>query len=99
MEIFYAAGRFKKEKISLLEKAMVPFLAEVSKEEGVLDFKILKHTDDPTWFLFYEVYQDKEAFEKHRKSPHVDSFVEVLLESSAGEGVRGFWEEVGSIQR
>ncbi len=99
MLIFYGVGRAKKEKISLLEKEMVPFLEEVAKEDGVLEFKFFKHKDDPTWFLAYEVYRDEEAFEKHRKSQHVDKFVEVMMESFAEEGIRGFWEEIASIQR
>ena len=99
MEIFYAFGRARKDKTSLLEEGMVPFLDEVSKEDGVLEFKIFRHKEDPTWFLFYEAYQDQEAFEKHRKTKHVDRFVEVMMESSAGEGIRGFWEEIASIPR
>jgi quinol monooxygenase YgiN len=99
MLIFYGVLRAKKEKISLLEKGMIPFLEEVAKEEGVLEFKFLRHKDDPTWFLAYEVYQDQEAFERHRKSQHVDKFVEDLMESVAEEGIRGFWEEIASIQR
>lgn len=78
---------------------IVPFLEDVEKEDGVLEFKLFRQKDDPTWILAYEEYRDEEAFEKHRNSQHVDNFVEVLIESVAKDVFRGFWEEIAAIKR
>jgi len=99
MLTFYGIGKVKKDKISLVEKASDLFMKEVAKEEGVLDFKFYWHKEEPTWFLAHEVYKDEEAFEKHRKTQHVDDFIEVLMASADEDVIRGFWEEFASINR
>ncbi|MBU3113839.1 putative quinol monooxygenase [Clostridium lacusfryxellense] len=40
------------------------------KEAGVIRFDVLQGKDEPTSFMFYEVYKDEEAVEKHMKTKH-----------------------------
>ncbi|MBW8887519.1 MAG: antibiotic biosynthesis monooxygenase [Fibrobacteres bacterium] len=39
-------------------------------EPGNLRFDILRAADDPSRFLFYEVFVSQEALEDHRRTPH-----------------------------
>jgi len=40
------------------------------KEPGNVRFDILRAEDDPNRFMLYEVYQAKDAFEKHQQTEH-----------------------------
>jgi (4S)-4-hydroxy-5-phosphonooxypentane-2,3-dione isomerase len=42
----------------------------VADEPGCVRFDVSQREDDPTAWLFYEVYTDGAAFEAHRASPH-----------------------------
>ena len=44
--------------------------ASVAHDPGCLRFEVLQQTDDPTRWVFYEVYTSQEAWEAHRTSPH-----------------------------
>ena len=69
----------------------------MAKEDGIGDFKVFRHSDEPLWYLFYETYRDQEALDAHYKTSHLDAFAEVLEESIADGVIKGFWEEVASI--
>lgn len=40
-------------------------------ERGNLRFDVLQSEDDPTRWMLYEVYRDKEAVTAHRQTPHL----------------------------
>jgi quinol monooxygenase YgiN len=42
----------------------------VADEPGCVRFDVNQREDDPTAWLFYEVYKDAAAFDLHRASPH-----------------------------
>jgi autoinducer 2-degrading protein len=44
--------------------------ASVEHEAGCLRFEVGQHEDDPTAWMFYEVYADSTAFAAHRQQPH-----------------------------
>ena len=48
-----------------------------SREPGCVRFDVSQKEDDPTAWLFYEVYKDAAAFESHRASPHFAAYQEV----------------------
>jgi quinol monooxygenase YgiN len=48
-----------------------------TKEQGCLRFDVSQKEDEPTAWLFYEVYKDSVAFEAHRASPHFAAYQEV----------------------
>lgn len=39
-------------------------------EPGNLRFDVLAAEDDPTRFMLYEVYREREDFAKHQQTPH-----------------------------
>jgi autoinducer 2-degrading protein len=48
-----------------------------SREPGCVRFDVSQKEDDPTAWLFYEVYKDAAAFESHRASPHFAAYQQV----------------------
>ncbi len=46
----------------------------VKREEGCHRFDIFQERSDPTLFLLFEVYDDDDALELHRNSPHYLAF-------------------------
>lgn len=61
-------------------KAFLPHIlqnAEASRrdEPDCLQFQVLKSEDRPDSFVFYEVYTDEAALERHRQSPHFTAYI------------------------
>ena len=51
--------------------------AEASRAEpGCLEFSVYREIDDPRAFLLYERYTDEEAFQAHRRTPHLEGIIE-----------------------
>jgi quinol monooxygenase YgiN len=42
-----------------------------ANEPGTMAYVLHKGTQDPTTFVFYEVYQDQAALDAHGKTPHM----------------------------
>jgi (4S)-4-hydroxy-5-phosphonooxypentane-2,3-dione isomerase len=50
---------------------------ESVKEPGVRQFDVLQEVDAPEHFVLYEVYQNSEALEAHRRTDHFKQWQEV----------------------
>ncbi|MGH8310201.1 MAG: putative quinol monooxygenase [Steroidobacteraceae bacterium] len=48
-----------------------------TKEPGCLRFDVSQSQEDPSHWLFYEVYKDSAAFDAHRASAHFAAYQEV----------------------
>jgi len=49
----------------------------VERDPGCYRFDVLQREDDPTRWVFYEVYEHEQAWVQHRASPHFLAFKEV----------------------
>jgi quinol monooxygenase YgiN len=59
------------EALGEFERAILDNAARsVEREAGCLRFEVSQREDDPTAWIFYEVYRDAAAFEEHRRQPH-----------------------------
>jgi quinol monooxygenase YgiN len=61
-----------------LKKATIALAAETRKETGCELFLIHTRNDTPQTIFFYEIYQDKEAFEQHKVFAYAKRFFEFL---------------------
>jgi quinol monooxygenase YgiN len=71
--------------------ALAALLAEqaaaVRREEpGCLVYRVHRSTKDPELFLFYETYEDDDAFDLHRKAPHLAAYRERREKEALTEG-------------
>ena len=70
--------KVKEETLDEFERAIVRN-AEAARttEPGCVRFDVSQREDDPTQWLFYEVYKDGAAFDAHRGSPHFAAYQQV----------------------
>jgi quinol monooxygenase YgiN len=65
------------------EKAVVEIFRKLQtasrKEPGCLMYIVHQHRSDPRRFFVYEQYQDDEALNQHRQSPHFQEYAASLL--------------------
>jgi quinol monooxygenase YgiN len=55
-----------------LEAAFRDMIKKVrAAEPGCQAYVLHKSNDDPTQFVWYEIYQDQAAFDNHRKTDHM----------------------------
>jgi quinol monooxygenase YgiN len=54
-----------------LEEAFRSMIGKVREEPGCEQYILHRQIKDPTVFLFYEIYKDKEALDFHGKTPHM----------------------------
>ena len=54
-----------------MEEAFHTMISKVKEEPGCLKYILHRSNQDPTVFVFYEVYQDQAALDFHGKTPHM----------------------------
>jgi (4S)-4-hydroxy-5-phosphonooxypentane-2,3-dione isomerase len=68
----------KSEMLAEFERAiLINAESARTREPGCVRFDVSQREDDPTQWLFYEVYKDGAAFEAHRASPHFAAYQQV----------------------
>ncbi|MBV8456806.1 MAG: antibiotic biosynthesis monooxygenase [Acetobacteraceae bacterium] len=55
------------------------FVPEARKESGLELLMVSRNADDPSRFLFYEVFSDEASFAAHQETPH---FRKLILEQA-----------------
>ena len=68
--IITARLKAKAGKEHKMEQLLTDMVKKVATEPGALAYTIHRSAVDPTVFMIYEKYTDKEAFAFHAKSPH-----------------------------
>ena len=66
------------------------FAPEARKEPGLELLMVHRQADNPSHFLFYEVFKDAAAFEAHQETPHFRTMImeEALPKLARRERVR-----------
>jgi quinol monooxygenase YgiN len=54
-----------------MEDALSSMVAKTREEKGCQQYILHRSNQDPTVFVFYEVYQDQPALDAHGKTPHM----------------------------
>jgi autoinducer 2-degrading protein len=76
----------KREMLAEFERAILANADGArTKEPGCVRFDVNQKEDDPTAWLFYEVYRDSAAFETHRASPHFAAYQAVADKALASK--------------
>ncbi len=97
MIILIATLKAAEGKENELEKALLYMVTETAKEEGVLEYRFHKSTNDSGSFLFYEKYSDQETFDSHVHSPHFKSTVEKISDMLAAEPIMTTYDFIAGI--
>lgn len=62
--------------------------ASVRDEADCHQFQVMSSLDEPDEFVFYEVYSDEAALERHRQQPHFQAYLKQTSEMIAERTVK-----------
>jgi len=62
--------------------------ASVREEADCHQFQVMSTLDDPETFVFYEVYTDEAALERHRLEPHFQAYVQATADMIQDRSVK-----------
>ena len=96
--VVIAKIKAKSGKEAELERGFKEFLTKIESEEGCLVYEVHRDHKDPSIFITYEKYRDKEALNDHASTPHVLEFLPILLTLIEGEPVLEVYDEVARIR-
>ncbi len=65
-------------KIEEVKKELMHLVVETHKEPGCINYDCHVKEDDPTTFLFYENWKNKEVWEKHMEMPYLKRWINEL---------------------
>ena len=64
----------------------------VAEEEACLSIDLHQDMSDPSRFLLYEIWTDRESYlGDHMQTPHIQSFIQRAGEFIAGPPEKSFW--------
>jgi quinol monooxygenase YgiN len=78
-----------------LRAALISLLAPTREEPGCVSYDVHQSADDPAKFLFYEIWQSKEALDAHLRSPHLQKLVPRVDELCMAFPQITQWEKIG----
>lgn len=82
-----------------VENALLAMIPDVQYEENTLAYRLHRCSDDPSVFLYYEQYADKNALQFHGGTLYFQKLVSALDGKLAGPTEETFYEIIGSIER
>ena len=82
-----------------MEKALVGIIPKVEKEDGTLVYTLHKAQKDPSVFLFYEKYKDKDALKHHSSTPYFKELFGILSPLLDGAPEIEMYDEVAKINK
>jgi quinol monooxygenase YgiN len=97
--IVIAKLQAKSGKAEELEKAFKDFIPKVQSEAGCLIYELHRDHKDPSIFITYEKYMDKDALNNHAATPHVQEFLPILLPLVEGQPSLEVYDEVAGIAK
>jgi autoinducer 2-degrading protein len=88
----YRVSPGKGDEVEAALKRMAPLVAE--KEPGCRLYHASRSVEDPDLFLLYEQYEDAEALEAHRETPHFEEIIEGKIVPLLENRERELYEQV-----
>lgn len=99
MSVIVATFKAKMGSEAELENALKALITYVQKEEGTRVYTLHQNEADKSKFLFYEVYQDKEALEYHRSQSYIKLVLNSISDLVEEKPTIDLYEEIASINR
>ncbi|MFH1241816.1 MAG: putative quinol monooxygenase [Pseudomonadota bacterium] len=96
--IVVASLKAKSGKEGEMEKALREMVSKVEKEEGTLAYTLHRSQKDPSLFLLYEKYKDKDALSHHSSTPYFKEFFNLLGPMLDGKPKIDMYDEIARIK-
>ena len=71
---FILYAHTKPEKADAFEALFRSYVAPSRLEPGCIEYHMLRDQQDPTLFIFYEIWQSREHLAVHENLPHMKQF-------------------------
>ena len=70
----------KKDRIDLVKSELLKLIEPTLKETGCIQYELHQDNKNPTVFMFYENWKNRELWQEHMNNPHLAGF----LKATAG---------------
>ena len=80
MHGFILHAHTRPEKADAFERLFRGYIAPSRAEPGCVEYHMLRDTQAPTLFIFYEVWQSREHLAIHSALPHMRAFHEARMD-------------------
>ena len=90
--ILTAMVKAKPDQVEAVKEALMSLVGPTRKEPGCLCYNLHQSKTDPTQFLFYEQWANKDAFDAHGKTPHMKALGGKLKDKTDKGGGVVFYE-------
>ncbi|RMH86768.1 antibiotic biosynthesis monooxygenase [Pseudomonas sp. AOB-7] len=80
MHAFILHAHTRPEQAEAFERLFRAHVEPSRAEPGCIEYHMLRDAQDPTLFIFYEVWASPEAFAEHTALPHMRAFHEKRMD-------------------
>lgn len=68
----------KEDKIEFVKSELIKLLEPTRKEIGCIQYDLHQDVEDPSVFMFYEIWETKEAWIEHNSQQHVKDLIKAI---------------------
>jgi (4S)-4-hydroxy-5-phosphonooxypentane-2,3-dione isomerase len=91
MFILIVNVHIKTHSIEAFRDATIENARNSRQEPGIARFDVLQQTDDPSRFVFYEVYRDNASIAAHKETAHYQAWLAKVNEMFAEPRTRALY--------
>lgn len=77
---FILHAKTRPEKADAFDTLFRAYVTPSREEPGCIEYHMLRDQQDPTLFIFYEVWASQAALDQHSALPHMQRFFEQRME-------------------
>ena len=66
----------KEESVTLVKAELEKLVGPTRAEKGCIQYDLNQDNDDPTHFLFFELWENRELWQVHMESAHLKAFAD-----------------------
>lgn len=79
-QAFILHAKTRPERAAEFEALFLGYVAASRAEPGCIEYHMLRDRQDPSLFIFYEVWESQEALDVHSNLPHMKQFRDARME-------------------
>ncbi|MGH8462763.1 MAG: putative quinol monooxygenase [Pseudomonas sp.] len=77
---FILKAKTRPEKAEAFEALFRAYVQPSRAEPGCIEYHMLRDKEDPSLFVFYEIWASKQALDVHSALPHMQAFFETRMD-------------------
>lgn len=71
----------KRDKIEFVKSELLKLLGPSREDEGCVLYQLHQDQEDPSIFMFYEIWETEALWKAHDVTPHVSDFIKAIEDS------------------